>query len=192
MGTTLTPDPGAAPSEAPDAALVEFLGGEVESPAPAAVVEPSAPAVPAPSEPAAQPRDDQGRFTTPETPAGASEPAVEVPPVAPPAETPTESKPFSYRAYGAEHAPFAGAIEVPDGVFVPTPAVPQLRQILAEGHQAESRRRQAEHEREGKLTSARTANATLVERADLTLRRLAELRKDPETLQAWFQDLDRN
>lgn len=181
-----------APAEAPDAALVEYLGGEVESEAPA--TEQQAPAEQAEQpqvQDAAQPRDQSGRFTKAEADAAVPETPAETPEAAPP--EPAPSKPFSYRAYGAEHTPFANAVETAEGgVQFPPEAVPQLRQILAEGHNAESRRRQAEREREGKLTSARQSNATLVQQAELTLARLAELRRNPEALQNWFQDLDRN
>lgn len=187
--------PTAPVQEAPDAELVQFLGGEVESEAPPS--EPKAPAQPAAQPEAtdgAQPRDTQGRFTKADAPAAAPETqgpsAPETPEAAPP--EPAPSKPFSYRAYGADHSPFAGAVERNDGVLFPPDAIPQLRQVLAEGHNAESRRRQAERERETKLLSARGSRAELVQQAELTLQRLAELRKNPDALQQWFQDLDRN
>lgn len=195
----MTPDPNggnmdtspAAPAEAPDAELVEFLGGEVSSDAPARESTAPAPAAQPDAPDAAQQRDEQGRFTKGEAVAATPEPAsTETLEVAPP--EPTPSKPFVYRAYGAEHSPFTGATETDEGVVFPKEAVPQLRQILAEGHGAESRRRQSERERETKLTSARSANAQITQQADMTLRRLAELRRSPEALQQFFADLDRN
>ena len=184
-------------STEPDPSLVSYLSGDEDSPAP--VSSPAAPPVEAqPPTPAEQPRDEQGRFITPaETPAAAETPAPPAaeapapsPPVAPPESAP--AKPFSYRAYGAEHRPFGDAVERPDGVLIPTPSVSKLRQVLAEGHNAESRRRQHEAEAMAKVTSARAARAEIVQRAELTLAKLAELRRDPEAFQTWFEDLDRN
>jgi exonuclease VII large subunit len=77
-------------------------------------------------------------------------------------------------------------------VQFPPDAVAHLRQVLAEGHNAESRRRQAERAQESKLTSARATNAAIVRKSEIALQRLADLRRDPEAFQAWFQDLDRN
>lgn len=177
--------------EAPDAELVEFLGGEVPKAPP---TEPTAPAEPAAQPEAkdgAQPRDATGKFTTTETPAAPVEAADAEPAEAPP--EPVPSTPFSYRAYGADHSPFTGAMVTPEGkVEFPPDAVPRLKQVLAEGHNAESRRRQTERETQTKLVSARGANAQLVRRADMTLARLAELRRNPDALQQWFNDLDRN
>lgn len=191
---TDSPETGTIPAspapEAPDAELVEFLGGEVESKAP-----PSEPTAPAHAEQPAvtegvQQRDSQGRFTTAEADAAPDASAGEAPP--PPSE-PAPPKPFSYRAYGAEHTPFVGATEAVDGALqFPPDAALRLRQALAEGHSAESRRRTAFSEREQKVTSARGANAQLVEQANLTLQRLAELRKTPGALEQFFQDTDRN
>lgn len=174
-------------TEAPDAELVEFLGGEST----AQPTETTAPAVGQPDAPdGSQPRDSTGRFTA-DAPAATETPEGTEPPVAPP--EPTPAKPFSYRAYGAEHNPFTGAAENPDGSLVfPGEAAKQLRQALAEGHNAESRRRTSERDHGTKLVSARTANAVLVQRANETLGRLAELRKHPEALQNFFGDLDRN
>lgn len=173
-------------TEAPDAELVEFLGGESQ----AQPAETTAPAAGQPDAPdGSQPRDSTGRFTA-DAPAATPE-SPETPEVAPP--EPTPAKPFSYRAYGAEHNPFTGAAENPDGSLVfPGEAAKQLRQALAEGHNAESRRRTSERDHGSKLGSARQANAVLVQRANETLTRLAELRKNPEALQNFFGDLDRN
>ena len=176
--------------EAPDAELVEFLGGGIStasSPAPKA----PAPAAQPPASDDAQPRDATGKFTTTETPAAPSEAAPAEPTEAPP--EPVPAKPFSYRAYGAEHSPFTGALEAPDGkIEFPPEAAQRLRQALAEGHNAESRRRTAERDHGAKLVSARSANVMLTRRAETTLQRLAELRRNPDALQGWFQDLDRN
>ena len=185
-GTIETPT-----TEAPDAELVEFLGGEsqaqpTETKAPAQAAQPETPE-------GSQPRDATGRFAKADAPAATDEPAAEAetPDVAPP--EPAPAKPFSYRAYGAEHNPFTGAVENPDGSLTfPGDAAKQLRQALAEGHNAESRRRTTEREHTGKIVSARNANALLVQRASETLGRLAELRKSPEALQQFFADLDRN
>lgn len=181
----------ASPSPTPDAELVEYLGGESEADASPGELKAPAQAAQPTTPDGAQHRDAQGRFTKTETPAASEEPPA--PQETPEAPAEPVAKPFSYRAYGADHSPFDGATEAPDGALAfPPEAAQRLRQALAEGHNAESRRRTTDREHVGKLTSARGANAALVEQANVTLARLAELRRNPEALQQFFADLDRN
>lgn len=138
-----------------------------------------------------RPRDEQGRFLKADVAAAAESGE---PPTADAAQpTPAvPDKPFVYRAYGADHGPFTGAVERADGVFFPSDAVQRLRQTLAEGHNAESRRREMLRDAEQQQAAARTERQAEVDRANQVLNRLAELRKDPNALQGWFEDLDRN
>lgn len=89
-------------------------------------------------------RDEQGRFTAAEqaaaqaspeagTPAPASgepQPTAEVAEVAP--EAPETPEPFRYRADGQEYD-IPGSDTGEDGAFIPTPALPEVQQLLAAG-----------------------------------------------------------
>lgn len=109
----------------------------------AALVADAAPETPAETAPASeQPRDEQGRFTSPpqsepaaeqapvETPETPGEPAAAAPEVEAPAEETYE--PFVYRADGQDFD-IPGSAVGDDGVFIPTDKIPELQQLLSEG-----------------------------------------------------------
>jgi len=182
----------ATETEAPDKELIEYLGGSVEeAPTPPAPSDATAP--PPATEPEAQPRDATGRFASKDAPAAPPSEVAPAPFVAPAtdaAPTPAPEKPFSYRAYNADY-PIAGAVERADGVFFPGETAATLRQILAQGHGAQSRLDRQRAEYEAKIAQATQAVDGRVAKADAVLTRLARLRQDGK-LQEWFEDTDRN
>lgn len=146
-----------------DDALTSPIPESPESPAPAA--EPAADA---------QPRDEQGRFTSPATPAepaaepSAPEPAAppsgepaEVPPEPPPGEPEVVEPdvPASYRADGQEQE-IPGSAVGDDGVFIPTEQWQrEVVPLLAAGRQAQGSFRQ-------RLSEASQREQSAVKRAE--------------------------
>jgi hypothetical protein len=167
--TSVTP----LPASAEEADTLLETGGEAPpAPAPEGAPAPS----PAPEE-AAQPRDEQGRFTaqpaSPEpSPAPAdgslTAPATEQPPAT---SAPEPEEPWSITADGQ---PFTieGSDRGEDGVFIPTAKVPEVERLLQEGiawrgsaqrylQQLNERSQTLQQERESQKARAEAAEAQL-------------------------------
>lgn len=94
---------------------------------------------------------------------------------------------FQYRAYGQQYD-LPGSKWGEDGVFVPTEALPQLQRLLSRAESASRR----ESEFKSEITKVRRETKGQYELAQQVLTELDGLRRDPEKLAAWFEDLDRN
>lgn len=104
-----------------------LLTGE-EAPTPAEPVETPV----SPPEPSSGPaRDPQGRFASP-PPAETPAPEAGQPPSEPAVE-PVDAAPFTYNADNQEIT-IDGSAVGEDGLFIPTAKVPEITQLLAEGH----------------------------------------------------------
>ena len=135
-------------------AIPETEAPASETPAPASEQTP-----PAPSE-GAQPRDAEGRFTSPapqeETPA--AETAAEAPPPETPGEPQPEAKPAAVEEHGDVYGFRADGqdIEIPgsevgdDGIFIPNDALPYVTRLLTQGktHEGSFRQRLSEAARD--------------------------------------------
>lgn len=200
---------GGDPMAALDAAFEE-AATTLSEPAADAPASPAAP--PAPS-PEATPdsasevaRDDKGRFAKrPETPAPAAAtsdaPASDTPaPSAEPSPSP-ESAPspegeavdfsgyptFEYTAHGQPYS-IPGSAVGEDGVFIPTPQVPYITRLLAEAHQ----NRDFGRELGRAVADAKREGETLKAEYTAKLRRLKEIATDPDRLQSFAENLERD
>jgi hypothetical protein len=127
-----------ATMEAADAALTSPSESPEVTPEPV-VAEPTAQAE-------GQPRDDQGRFTSPAPKAEEPEPATaeavpapetpSEPPTEPEAEAPAETyEPLKYRADNQDFD-IPGSAVGTEGAFIPAAALPELQQLLSAGRAA--------------------------------------------------------
>lgn len=161
---------------------------------------PTAPAAEPAAEPSGLPRDAQGRFTSPEpTPEPApaevapTEPAPEspaAPPGEPPAPAEEPAEPFTYRADGQEFA-IPGSLVGEDGVFIPTPQMPDLERLLASG-------RAASGSLQTRLTEATVSTQRATKRAEAAEQQLQHVLGHFETLiekgqlQQWLDGVQQN
>jgi hypothetical protein len=192
------PDEGEALPGDMDAAFDKAFD-EAPSVAPATTV----PDTPAPKADAPAPstgRNEKGQFTK-------AEPTEALPPEAtpdaqsdaPPAEDALETPPeavedaathpeFTYRSAGREFN-IPGSAVGEDGAFIPTPALPAITRLLAEGQHA----KEASREYAARLQEARAEGQKELQYARSLLASLNNLRQQgPEAIAQWFDDLDLN
>jgi len=190
MADETAPDLDAAFDEAFDKATgpADVASPETATPAPEADI-------PSPG----KSRNEKGQFVKAEpTEAPPLEATPGDEPDAPPAEVAPETPPdavveathpeFTYRSAGREFN-IPGSAVGEDGAFIPTPALPAITRLLAEGQHA----REASREYAAKLQEARVEGQKELQYARSLLASLNQLRQQgPDAIANWFDELDRN
>lgn len=153
-----------------------------ETGAPAPAADTAAP----PDAPAGPPRGPDGKFvsaatTTPEpsvgdAPASAPDPSApavpkpEAAPNAPPASAPSGAQPFTFRASG-QRIPIEGALYEPGkGLVIPDAKVPDIRRLLAHGHEYATQGIQRERELKQQISALQAQSAAQKEAEDAELK----------------------
>lgn len=133
-------------------------------------------------------RDEQGRFTKKDEPAGGTAPVegVAQPPVAtdaaPPAEPEIPSQPFSFKVSGQEIA-VDGAQYIPgEGLYIPDQHFETVRQLLSEGAYYKQNWRQLEQATENKGYQRALSSAPEIQQAKALSDTITQLFEDPEKL----------
>ena len=193
-------DEGEAPSGDMDAAFDKAFeeGPPSSGPGIEGTDTPASADTPAPASPG---RNVKGQFVkaepteAPPQEATPEAPASEVPPVegsptepTPAAEVAATYPEFVYKSAGREFN-IPGSKVGQDGAFIPTPALPAITRLLAEGQHAKD----ASRDFAQRIQSAKAEGQQELQRARGLLAALNNLRQQgPEAIAEWFDDLDRN
>ena len=190
MADELAPDMDAAFDEAFDKASAPTGAPSPEPATPA----PETAETPTPG----KSRNERGQFAKAEPTEALPQEATPEPSETPPAEAVPETPPdavveathpeFTYRSAGREFN-IPGSAVGEDGAFIPTPALPAITRLLAEGQHA----REASRDYAAKLSEARAEGQKELLYARSLLASLNQLRQQgPDAIANWFDELDRN
>lgn len=183
-----------------------------EAPAKEPGADPAIAEPPADRTKAPKPRDETGKFVSPQDAAATEEGQPPEPPQADPSETAAEGAPapdaepepeleFSFRGDG-QTIQIKGSKVTKDGVFIPAQYMPDVQRLMSHGVTYQGSYKQRLYESKQELESTKAQVHENVEKADAVLRFYADLADRTEKgetdehgrtpIEAWLEDFSRN